>query len=392
MIPQFFTALCVISSILVVSQLIRLSEVLVAFGLSIENILFPFLFIILPFLSFTIPMAYLFGVLIGFLRLSADGEMPAFLAAGFSLGKAARPIVIGGFVLFIIGAFCGLYLEPWGRREFINFYQRKAQGELDNVIKYKLKSGVFLDDFLGYVLYAEKISPDKSKFENLMMAPGSANKNQSFKLFAPKGSLTGSVDAADLKMVFNDGQIYSATPGSTEESILSFRRAELDLIRIFQNQMFSSSSTGGIDYRSLSPGALWAYIGKLEKERKQNKENEEEYKRARFLFHQRAATPFASVFFSIFALVLGVTDPRKGKGSAYFASIMTVVVGYLLLMFFKWLAENSSFSPLLAAWTPNFLMLLAAGFALYQKNRLPASESILHPANLPFGKRLSRSA
>lgn len=391
-IPQFFTALCVISAILVVSQLIRLSEVLVAFGLSFENIMFPFLFIILPFLSFTIPIAYLFGVLIGFLRLSADGELPGFFAAGFSLWQAAKPILATSLVLFGIGAICGLYLEPWGRREFISFYQRKAQGELDNVVKYKLKSGVFLEDFLGYVLYTEKISHDKTSFENVMMAPGPATKNQPFTLFAPVGSLTGSVDHSDLKMVFESGTIHSREPGSLDASVLKFKRAEIDLMRVFQTQMFTNTdSPGSVDYRAITPGQLWRYIGDMDKKRSESAVAEAEYKRARFLFHQRAATPFSTVFFAMFAMVLGVTDPRRGKGGAYFGAILTVVVGYLLLMGFKWFAENSDMSAPMAAWLPNIVMLLAGSFALYQKNRLPASEPLLNFENLPYVRHLQQN-
>ena len=52
LLPQFLTSLCVLSSVIVISQLIRLSEVLVTFGLTLENLLMPFLFIMLPFSSF----------------------------------------------------------------------------------------------------------------------------------------------------------------------------------------------------------------------------------------------------------------------------------------------------------------------------------------------------
>ena len=106
-----------ICSIIVVSQLVRLSEVLVAFGLSLENVFLPFLYIIVPFISLTIPIAFLFAVVLTFARLSADGEYPAMLAAGFPLRSSARPVLAVALVLYVVAAICAINLEAWGRRE-----------------------------------------------------------------------------------------------------------------------------------------------------------------------------------------------------------------------------------------------------------------------------------
>ena len=65
--PIYYVALCAQRRDRRVSP-IRLSEVLVTFGLTLENILLPFLFIMVPFLAFTIPIAYMFAVLLAFSR------------------------------------------------------------------------------------------------------------------------------------------------------------------------------------------------------------------------------------------------------------------------------------------------------------------------------------
>src|SRR5690606_10602516 len=105
---------------------------------SAENVLLPFLYLILPFLSVTIPIAFLFAVLITFSRLSADGEYPAMLASGFSLKRAAMPVLLVAVVMYGVAASCALNLEPWGRRELVQFLYRKTQTELDNYVRYKM--------------------------------------------------------------------------------------------------------------------------------------------------------------------------------------------------------------------------------------------------------------
>lgn len=378
--PQFITSLCVLSAVIVVSQLIRLSEVLVTFGLTLENILLPFLFIMLPFLAFTIPIAYMFAVLLAFSRFSADGEFTAMLASGFSLKRAAIPVLLIGSILYGISVVCSLYLEPWGRRETVQFYHRKTQTELDNMIKVKLKPGVFLDDFLGYVLYAEEISPDRTHFENVMLAPGNKTKDQSFTLMAPSGSVSGAVETGDLRMSFDYGVIYSAAPDTDQISVVKFKRAELDLIRIFQEQIFGPDSASD-DYRSFGPGELWNYVGNLEVNRKSVQD--EIYYKSRFLLHQRFGLPFACITFALFAMVLGIQDERRGKGFGYLGTVLTIILGYVLLMSFKFLAEKGQISAPLGAWIPNILLLTFGSFLVYQKNKLPPSESALDPRYIP---------
>ncbi|NRA64934.1 MAG: YjgP/YjgQ family permease [Pseudobacteriovorax sp.] len=389
LLPQFFTTLCVLSAVIVISQLIRLSEVLVTFGLTAENILLPFLFIMLPFLAFTIPIAFMFAVLLAFSRFSADGEYTAMLASGYSLSRAAVPVLLIGTILYGAAAYCAMNFEPWGRRETIQFYHRKTQTELDNMIKVKLKPGVFLDDFLGYVLYAEEISQDRTQFKNVMLAPGSASVNQNFTLLAPRGSVSGSVETGDLRMEFASGVIYTSQPSSDETSVVRFERSELDLIRIFQEQIFGADAASD-DYRSFRPVELWNYIGQFPPEETLNEQDRKVYLKARYLFHQRLGLPFSCITFALFAMVLGIQDERRGKGFGYLGSILTIILGYVFLMTFKFAAEKGQIAAPLAAWIPNLILLGFGSFLVFQKNRLPPSESAFDPRHFPGIKRFSK--
>jgi lipopolysaccharide export system permease protein len=373
----------VFCAILVVSQLVRLSDMLVNFGLSLENVFLPFLYIILPFLSLTIPMSYLFAVVLTFGRLSADGEYPALLAAGYSLRRAALPVLLVGGVLYGVATGCAMYLEAWGRREMVQFLSRKTQTELDNMIKYKMQSGVFLDDFLGYVIYAEKISEDRSSFENLLLAPGKASRNGDFALMAPSGAISGSVETGNLRLTLDFGVAYSTRDGTDRTGILKFNKAEVDLLKIFHQQILGADSAED-DYRSYTPQELSAYVDALAV----NPERDDAtFYKARYLYHKRIGSPFAVITFALFGMVLGISDPRRGKSIAYVGAIGTIIGGFVMMSAFGWLAEHGHLGPALAAWIPNLLLLVFGGFLVYQKNRLPPSENPLDWANMPFRDR-----
>jgi lipopolysaccharide export system permease protein len=385
-VPQFFSALIILSTILVVSQLVRLSRELVAFGLSPENILLPFLYIILPFMSFNIPIAYLGAVMIAFGRLSADGEYAAMLASGFSLKKSVVPVIIMAVVLYLVAATCSVFGEPWGRKQLEQFFYEKTQTEVDNLIKFRLQSGVFAEDFLRFVLYTEKISSDRSTFTNVMIAPGNGS-DDSWMIMAPKGVISGSVSEGRLSLDLQNGVMHSSAARTNEHSILRFERMELDLLRLFREQILGGADAS-FDYRSYSPGELQKYVNKIEADPAVPREH---YWKARYLMHQRFATPFVIVIFTCFGLVLGVTDPRSGKSRAYIGAIAGIIFGYVIVMGFKWFAEKGTISAPIAAWMPNGLLAIFGVWLVYQKNRLPPSESPLDPAHIElfsFIKRL----
>jgi len=384
-VPQFFSALIILSTILVVSQLVRLSEALVAFGVSFENILLPFLYIIVPFLSFNIPISYLAAVMLAFSRFSNDGEYAAMLASGFPLRRAAKPVLIIAFVLYLLACYCSVYGEAWGRKELVNFYFRKTQTEVDNLIKVRLQEGVFSEEFMGYMLYAEKISPDRSRFGNLMIAPAGSSKDR-FTILAPTGGITGSVSEGRLNLLLEKGVLHSSNRVRGEQSILKFEQMEIDLLSMFRERILGGDEVKD-DYRSYPPFKLYQYVNSIENDQTVPRQI---FYKARFLLHQRIATPFIVIIFACFGMALGVTDPRSGRNRAYIGAISGIIGGYVVLMAFKWFAEKGSISAPVAAWFPNAALLAFSWFLMYQKNRLPPSESPFDPQHLEWWVEFKR--
>jgi lipopolysaccharide export LptBFGC system permease protein LptF len=285
-------------------------------------------------------------------------------------------------VLYFVGVIATTHLEPWGRRELVRFIYDKTKNEVDNMVRFKMQPGVFMDNFLGYVFYAKEISDDRTKLGNVMLAPPSGSK-QSFTILAPAGSITGKADSGDLKLSLEYGTAYSLSPEQMGGSVVKFRRAEFDLLRLFREQLVAAD-VGEEDYRSLGPSELSAYIDKISD---QKPRDDGLYRRARFLYHNRISAPFAVFVFGAFGLVLGVVDPRSQRNRAYIGGISTIILGYVFMMGFKWLAERGFLDPFVAAWLPNLILLAAGSFLVYQKNRLPPSEPVLERANLPWRAR-----
>lgn len=378
-LKQFVTMLFIINAVLIVTRVVQLSEIIVAFGFSLENLFLPILYTVLPFLTFTIPISFLFAVFMHYSRLNQDGEFTAMQAAGFSLRRAALPMFLVAAGLYICTALSATHLESWGRREFLQFLYRNMQTQLDNFIKVQLKPGVFFDDFLGFVLYAEEISPDHTKLNKVLIAPRKANNGENyFTIFAPTGLISGSVENGDLKLNLRNGRSYAYDPTGKQTRVFEFNEADINLLKVFPKRILGEKQKKD-DFRSYNAQELSSYVDRISSEDPHSKN----FYKASYLFHQRIGVPFIALIFGIFGMVLGIQDLRQAKNHAFMWVIVVVLSNYVVIMGFKWLGEQGLLPAILAVWIPNIILLSISSFMAYQKGRLPPSERIFARENLP---------
>ncbi len=383
---QFLSQFVIISAVVTISQISKLVDKLTSFGVSFENLFLPFLYTLIPFFSIVIPLAFLFATLITFSRLSADGELTALIASGQSLSKLASPVVACALCVAILGTMSSLFLEPWAERSLQNFTYEKAQGQLDNFIQVNMKPGVFTDGFLGYVLYSEEMSRDKSVMKNIIIAPGRMQKDQNFTIYAPKGGLQGSVKKNDLVLNLSDGTIHTNQDTSSRLSILKFDHMKLDLLRLFKQRIFMNRRYNR-EYEAYYPGELRKHILESKKEWKAadaNKASSKEtirtlasrYYKSSFLLQQRLATSFLAIGFGLLGMFLGIQDQRSAKSQAYLGVIVTITLSYALLSGCKWLGQKGVASPEISSWLPPLATLAVASLLIRRRNRLPLSEPL----------------
>ncbi len=353
-----------------------------AFGFSLENIVLPFLFIIAPFLSLIIPVSLLFGTMIGFMRLSADNEFTVLLSSGMSLKRIFLPTLLVALFTFLITFLASISLEAWGRREFDRFVFRKTKTEIDNIIRLKVQEGAFIDDFLGYIFYTEKIAKDRVHYERVLIAPSRDSKESDFVLTAAYAEIQGSVKDGFLNLNLYDGTSYSFNEVTREVSMMRFEKAGINLLSAFREKVFGAIDE---DYRSYQIFKLHHFVQDLQKN--PTTHNNGVFLRSRYLLHSRLANPMVVFVFAILGMVLGVHEARQPKKWSYFLAIFTTIAALVTTVCFRWLAEQGYMHGILAAWLPQGIFLVVAAFFFAQKNRLPISENILSLRNFPFMRR-----
>src|SRR5690348_8715849 len=95
-VPPFALGLAAYTFLLLLRSLVQLSEMVIRRGAPASLVVRLLLLTLPQVLVLTIPMAFLFGVLIGIGRLSGDSEIVALRASGVSRWTLFRPVGLAG--------------------------------------------------------------------------------------------------------------------------------------------------------------------------------------------------------------------------------------------------------------------------------------------------------
>ena len=134
-IPYVLLSLLMLSAVLFAQQVSRLAEVMVYTDLpfsvvaGIAATLFP------GVLSFTIPLATLAGILIGFSRMGSDSEIVAMRSAGVGTWTMLWPVLLLGLVMTGATFFIQLKEVPQAARDLEKVALRGALAKLDSPVE-----------------------------------------------------------------------------------------------------------------------------------------------------------------------------------------------------------------------------------------------------------------
>ena len=355
-VSQFVTVFVVVNTVVFISQLLRLSEMLFRLGISLENILLPVLFEVVSTAPVTIPTALLFATMLALERLNRSGELTALLAAGYSLFRVLCVVLGVASLFYVLTLTAALYLDPWGRQELVSFSQRKAYEKVANIHQ-QLRAGVFLRDIPGYVLHVQRVSAEGERYHHVMLAPREAPPND-FVITARTAQLVGTVDAGDLHLVFERGVLHTA------DTVLQFKSWHLDLVRIVHQHLLGRKI--GFDARRLYPLALWQHL----------QESTAPSVHTQLLWQRRLGRPLLVLAFAVFGMLLGIRHLRRGRNLALLYTVLTVFACFSLGSACEFIAHRGLLSPALAIWLPHVLLIGGALWLALRKNNRPYGEPL----------------
>ncbi len=313
-------------------QLGRLLESLVRQSATLREFGQLSLAIIPALLTFTIPMAVLVGILTGFGRMSSDSEAIAFRAAGVSMLRLLRPVLLLAGLAWLVTLALTLWVAP---------RSAAMTRRLGNSMKLKqvslvLKPRVFNESIANMVLYVQDVAPNGHEWRGIMLAE-TGNPNESRVTFAKRGTLVDSREDRTLQLTLEDEVVVSQYPLSKNYTLSHFDSTTLPIPVPDSGNNAERSTPYEIGTRD-----LW------DKVRSGTAQYDEVMQ-----FHRRIALPFACLSLALIGLPLGVSTARGSKSMGLVLSLMLMLAYYLIFSIGTKVAANAHVSPFWGAWIGN---------------------------------------
>ncbi len=308
------------------------------------------------FLSFTIPMAVLVGILLGLSRLAADSEVTAMRASGVGVLAFVRIVSIFAIIFWVIGLANSLYVAPRAASALLA-YENASKTSQATV---EVLPRVFYEDFKNYVLYAQDVIPGANGtalWRHVFLADLSKPANPHIITANSATVLSGGPQT--LRLELSNGSrhdISLSNPGQYD--ISTFVSTELPMQTTPQEED-SHLSRRDTPMHALNTRDLWTLA----------QDSGAGSRPYRIELNYRFAFPTACLVLMLVGVPLGLSSKRGGKGAGFVATLGLVFVYYFLSSMGIALARQDKLSAALGVWSANILFALAGLILLQQISR-----------------------
>ena len=343
-IPVFFVGLLLFTTILLVSPLFIIMDLVVARSIPLKVALELFLTKIPPYLTYTFPMAIFLAVVYVIGQFSEHGEIMAMKASGASIKYFLPAILVFSFSVQLIMFYVNEFVAPkaYEREKFL-------LSKSYNSIAVQSRENVFFNENNNFYFF-KKVDPKNKRFEEILLIELLERGNIKLIIYAKKATWD------EIKgWTFMDGEVYSLNKegdmifqGKFKEYKVVLNRNPYQLVPS-SKPIEEMSIFEIIDQIRLLEGT-GLNLNNLKTE-----------------FHIRIALPFTCPIFAILALGLGLNMGRGGRSLSFGLSVISIFVYYVLFSIGRSLAKAGIVPYFLGAWLGNIIFLIIGIYLLNKK-------------------------
>lgn len=314
-------------------------------GIRFQDIAQLMLFLMPSFLLFTIPISLLIAILIGLGRLSGDNEITVLKMSGVSLYQLSVPVACAALAALAMTAVTTLFLVPYGNVA--------AKNVLYDIAKQKASIGirekVFIDDFRGILLYAEKIPIQGDHLEGVLISDNRIIREPS-TIIARKAYLISDPDTMAITLRLEDGSIHTADAG-----LKNYRKMDFHFYDVRLDLPASLSEDKKAGVKSSTEMTLQELSAKL----RSRGIEPEALRELAIEFNKKMTIPLSCLVFALLGLPLGIRAHRSVRSRGFTIGLAIVLIYYLLRLSGEALVETGRLSPVIGTWTPNGIFAVA---------------------------------
>ena len=359
MVSPFAFGCTLFTFFLLIDRIYSLTDLVITKGVPFSLVVQLLAFMLPSFLAHTLPMALLVAVLLAGGRLASDLEVVAFKAAGVSVLRLFRPVLLASLVVTLATASLTLVLNPAANHEFQRQLFRILQARAVSGLQERVFNGTFGD----VIIYVQDVSTSQIALRGVLVSD-ERDPMLSRIITAPEGRLitdevNRSITLRLMNGAENEADVMPADPpkglttkdvpivgGAASPARYRYTRFDIYDISLSVDSPLKGALRVEKPEKDLSLGQLAEKIAEF---------RHDAYSRAPFQIerHKRYALPLAALVFGLVAFPLAVRSHRGGRSIALVGSLAILVIYYLVMTSLEGAALGTRIPPALAIWTPN---------------------------------------
>jgi LPS export ABC transporter permease LptF len=354
-------AFFLLTLVLLTQNLLRRLESLFLVGITPDDLRVVLQCIFPIVVSYSLPLAFLVGILLALRRMGSDGELEGMRTAGFGPTALIVPLLVMGTLTAALSAWLMGSIEHESRRDLVGLFKNvAARGAILEPGKFRPVGNrlIFVED------------RDRSGELHRVMIVDWSRPDHPYRIFANKGRFQFEPESAEILLELTKGGLHLQP--SAEEP----RRYERILFEEFAYRVDVRHILGG-DFGPVRPkqmnlAELRAVIERAEGGdplRELDQKNPIEYEME---IHRRRSLPLAPLIFVGVGVPIALASERRGRNQGLIMSLLVAMGYYAFTAVMEIAAREAWLGAALASWIPNIVFAaLALILIATHRTRIP---------------------
>ena len=361
LVAPFGLGLLIYTFVLLLDFIFDVAKMIIRFGVSPADAGRLVLYSLPNIVVLTIPMAFLFGILVAIGRLSNDSELTALRSSGVSLWRISRPVLWAGAFLTLANLYLMMFVMPHGNSAF-----SRLTGEIQaNSINKQVEARVFYEDWEGFLLYVFDLPPGETRWKGVFLADTAIAAGEPTEVsYARWGELRIDPEREDQVVLYLDDVVTHKVSFSDPDDYHTTHYDHVE--QVLEDPLAAARERAR---RSEYKGVRDLTIPELQARLREPGVPPEIRRLAKVEIHKKFVFPFACLVFALLGVPLAFNLRRGARTPGFVMSLVVIVAYYLLIDSGEKAAREGAFPPWLSMWLPNLLLLTIGLLLMLRRDR-----------------------
>ena len=356
MLAPFFASFLIMNGVFFLVKLIPFLNLVLELNIGLADFIRLFSYLFPNMFLYSIPMASLLGITIGFSRLSNDTEILAFKASGIGIYHVLPPLVVLALIISLITGYFSIMLIPSGDKAMQQMMYQLAKEKIDKGIKER----VFTEALGDLVVHVDSIDKQTGGWNNVWVSDMRGREIPAITM-AQSGTMNTNIDEMIVTLTLRNGNTHIVEQGKAQT--VSFNRYVINIPL--------KPLSRAPNFKSRGTMTMVELLQKADEHGRDTSTGRVYHTE----FHKRLVLPVGCLILSLLGMPLGLLAGPGKRAIGIPFGLALYILYYVLFSMARNFANSGTFSVPLVMWAPNtiftFLVLIFIHRTANEKLLLP---------------------